>query len=146
MLVRLLRILSITALVVACAACASARLAKPEQDAAAKQFQVPSGESNIYIYRSEDIVLNTAIAVTIDGKPAGNTKQKTFILKTVPPGKYTITAQAENTDTIELVTEAGKNYFIWLEVRIGVITNHAHFHLIDEAQGKPGVRISMLIE
>jgi hypothetical protein len=143
---RLFKFLSCVILVVSCVACASARLAKPEQDVAAKQFQVPAGEANIYIYRNENIVFNNEIPVEINGKHAGNTNKETFILKSVAPGKHTITAFAENTETIEITTAVDNNYFIWLEVKIGAITNHAHFHLVDEAQGKSGVRECKLIE
>ena len=143
---RLFKFFAWVILVVSCAACATARLAKPELDMAAKQFEVPVGKSNIYIYRNEDIVFNNEIPVDIDGEPAGKTNQGTFILKSVAPGKHSITAQAENTETIEITTAADKNYFIWLEVRIGVVTNHAHFHLVDKAQGKSGVMECKLIE
>ena len=143
---RLLKFVSAVILVVSCVACASARLAKPEQDVAAKQFQVPAGESNIYIYRNENIVFNNEISVDINGKHAGNTNQKTFIFKSVAPGKHSITAFAENTEFIEITTIADKNYFIWLEVRLGAVTNHAHFHLVGEAQGKSGVMDCKLIE
>ena len=144
--VRLFKFIAWVVLVVSCTACATARLAEPELDLAAKQFQVSAGASNIYIYRNEDIVFNNEIPVDIDGKPAGDTNQGTFILKSVAPGKHSITALAENTETIELTTVADNNYFIWLEVRIGAVTNHAHFHLVDEAQGKSGVMECKLIE
>ena len=45
---------------------------------AAKQFQVPVGASNLYLYRNEDIVFNNEIPVDIDGKHAGNTIQVTI--------------------------------------------------------------------
>jgi hypothetical protein len=143
---RLIRFLSCVILAVSCVACATARLANSEQDVAAKQFQVPAGESNIYIYRNENIMFNNEIPVEVDGQPAGNTNHETFILKSVAPGKHSIAAFAENTETIEITTAADNNYFIWLEVKIGSLTNHAHFHLVDEAQGKSGVRECMLIE
>ena len=132
--------------VLSCVACATARLATSEQDVAAKQFLLPSGESNIYIYRNENIVFNNEIPVEINGKHAGDTNHQTFILKSVAPGEHSITAFAENTETIEITTVADNNYFIWLEVKMGVVTNHAHFHLVDEAQGKTGVRDCKLIE
>ena len=86
------------------------------------------------------------LSYQINGKHAGDTNHQTFILKSVAPGKHSITAFAENTETIEITTVADNNYFIWLEVKMGVVTNHAHFHLVDEAQGKTGVRDCKLIE
>ena len=145
MLLRLNRLLTIVALSIFCIACANVKFAAPDEDFAAKQFNVTSGQSNIYVYRNENIIVNTGISVEIDGKLAGNTGQKTFILKSVPAGHHTITARGENTDTIELTTEAGESYFVWLEVRVGVVTNHAHLHSVSEEKGKKGVMECKLV-
>ncbi len=146
MLLRLLHFLTIVALSTTCIACANVKFAAPNEDSKAKQFNVTSGQSNIYVFRNENLILNTGISVEIDGEHAGNTDQKTFILKSVSAGHHTITAQAENTDTIDLTTEVGKNYFVWLEVRIGAVTNHAHLHSVSEEKGKKGVKECKLVE
>ena len=143
---RLLKFLPIVTLSIVCIACASIKSAAPEEDSAAKQFNVASGKSNIYVYRNVDLILDTAVSIEIDGKSAGNTGHKTFILKSVSPGNHTITARAENTDTIDLTTAAGRNYFVWLEVRTGAITNHAHLHSVSEEKGKTGVMEGRLVE
>jgi hypothetical protein len=77
--VRLFNIIAWVILVVPCTACATAGLAEPEQDLVARQFEMPAGVSNIYIYRNQDIVFNNEMPVDIDGKPAGDTNQGTFI-------------------------------------------------------------------
>jgi len=110
------RFLLVIVFILSCAACASAQHATPYDDSAAKQFNVTNGKSNIYIYRNENLGLNTEISIDIDGKHAGNTLQETFILQSIDPGEHKITAHAENTSEIELVTEAGKIYFVWLDV------------------------------
>jgi len=142
----LYRLFPIIVIAFSLGACASARLATPEEDTVAKQFNVKNGTSNIYIYRNEGAIVSTGISVSIDDKPASDIDNDTYIFQSVSPGKRTITAHAENTETMELVTEAGKNYFIWLETRIGVITNHAHFHSVSAEKGKAGVKACKLVE
>lgn len=143
---RLLQFSTIVAISIACIACASIKFAAPDADSAAKLFNVPNGKSNIYVYRNVNVIIDTAVSIEIDGNPAGNTGHKTFILKSVSPGNHTITANAENTDTIDLNTEPGESYFVWLEVRTGAATNHAHLHSVSEEKGKKGVMESRLVE
>ena len=139
------RLLIVIFLSVICFACASVNLAEPGEDLAAKSFKVAEGKSNIYIFRNEDVILNTGVSIEIDGNPMGNTGPKTFILAKVSPGKHVIVASGENTEQLEVETMAGKNYFVWLEIRIGAITNHGHLHLVDENKGKKGVMESRLV-
>jgi len=126
-------------------ACATAQFTTPEEDSAAKRFNVKNSKSNIYIYKNENLGLNTEISVDIDGKHAGNTLQKTFILESVGPGEHTITAHAENTSKIELVTEAGKIYFVWLDVNLGAFVNRGQLRSVSEEKGKSGVMECMLV-
>jgi len=143
---RLLKFLTIVSLSIVCIACANIKFSAQDEDSAAKQFNVANGESNIYVYRNVGVIIDTAVSIEIDGKSAGNTDHKTFILKSVSPGNHTISAHAENTDTIDLTTEPGGNYFVWLEVRTGAVTNHAHLHSVGEEKGKKGVMESRLVE
>ena len=129
-----------------CISCASVKLADTDADITAKSFAVDSGKSNIYIFRNEDIVLNTPISIQVNGAPLGNTGAKTYILAKVLPGKHTIVAKGENTEKLIVETEADRNYFIWLEVRLGAVTNHGHLHLVNKAEGKKGVAESRLIK
>jgi hypothetical protein len=140
------RFLLVIVFTLSCVACATAQHATPDEDSAAKRFNVTNGKSNIYIYRNENLGLNTEISVDIDDKHAGNTLQETFILQTVDPGKHKITAHAENTSEIELITEAGKTYFVWLEVELGVVVNRGHLHSVSEEKGKAGVLECRLVK
>ncbi len=141
-----LRLFSIIVVAFSLAACASAKLATPEQDAAAKQFNPEAGKANIYIYRNEGNPFSTQISVSLDGAQAGNLDKDTYMILPVPPGRHIITAHAENRDSTEIITEEGKDYFIWLESRLGAITNHAHFHHVSEEKGEAGVSVCKLVE
>ena len=146
MKLRFPQLLTVIIISFACFACASVNLAEPDEDSAAKSFAVADGESNIYIFRSEDVILNKGVSIKVDGRPMGNTGPRTFILATVSPGKHTITATGENTEQLEVETVPGENYFVWLEIRLGAFTNHGHLHLMNEDEGKKGVMASKLIE
>lgn len=146
MFLRPLQFILITVFIMTCTACGSVQYMAPEQDSEAKQFKVADGKSNIYIYRYENVVFNTDISVDIDGQHAGVTNHKTYILQSVDPGKHTITAHAENIDELELTTEAGRNYFIWLEVNLGAVTNRAHLHSVSSQIGKAGVNECRLVK
>lgn len=146
MQVRFPQILIIVILSSISVACASINLAEPDEDSAAKLFKVETGKSNIYIFRNEDVILNTNISIEVDGKPLGNTGPGTFILTVVSPGKHIIVAKGENTDQLEVDTLAGRSYFVWLEAKLGAFTNRGHLHLVDEDEGKKGVMDSRLVK
>ena len=128
------------------ASCAPVPLAKPEQDSMAKSFSVETGKSNIYIYRNETENFNSEMAVDIDGKHVGGTTQRTFIVSSVQPGKHIIKAHGENVSEIEITTEAGKNYFVWLEVTVGAFIPRAKLHSVDQETGEAGVKECDLIK
>lgn len=77
--------------------------------------------------------------VFIDGTKIGINVSKTYLYKEVTPGTYLIVGKAENTSELELTAEAGKNYYIWQQVRMGVIKARNTIHLVDEIKGKAGV-------
>lgn len=126
--------------------CASVPKASPEQDAKAKTFAVAPGKSNIYVYRNESMGGAVKMDVALDGKPMGQTSAQTYFLFEVAPGKHTVTSKAENEVMQEVIAQAGKNYFIWQEVKMGVMYARNKLNLVDEATGKAGVAACSLIE
>jgi len=146
MLLRFFGLLPFIILFLITTGCTPVQIANPEQDVMAKSFTVDSDKSNIYIYRNETYNFDTTMAVEIDGIHAGDTKEKTFILQTVKPGKHIVTAHGENTSEIELLTEAGKNYFVWLEVAVGAFIPAARLHEVNSEIGKSGVNECTLVK
>lgn len=127
-------------------ACASVPMASTSEDQSAKSFIVPQGQSNIYVYRSETLGAAVKMPVAIDGRLAGDTAAKTFILKTVEPGEHTIVSKTENDATLTITTEPGKNYFIWQEVKMGMWVARSKLHLVDEQKGEQAVRNCKLVK
>lgn len=125
--------------------CASVPMASTERDAQAKSFAVDAAKSNIYIYRNESIGGAIKMPLVVDGKMAGDTAAKTYLLTSVEPGEHTIISRAENDASLKLKTAPGKNYFVWQEVKMGVWMARSQLHAVDEATGKEAVSECKLI-
>lgn len=127
------------------AGCASVPMASPEQDARAKSFSVKPGKANIYVYRNESMGGAVKMPVTLNGKPIGATGAKTFLLAEVSSGKHILVSKAENDYPLEVTAVAGRNYFVWQEVKMGLLQARSQLHLADEATGKLGVKECQLV-
>ena len=134
------------AVVVLASGCASVQMASPEQDTAAKSFAVKPDKANIYVYRNETFGAALKMPVALDGKLVGDTASKTYLLLQVDPGPHTVVSKTENDSTVTLNTVAGRNYFLWQEVKMGMISGRSNLQEVDEATGKAGVAECKLVQ
>ena len=132
--------------VVLLSGCASVPMANSERDNQAKKFAVKPGLSNIYVYRNESMGAAVKMDVELDGKLVGQTMAKSYFALEVLPGKHTLISKAENDSILDVNAEAGKNYFVWQEVKMGLLYARNKLQLVEEAIGKSGVAESKLIE
>jgi hypothetical protein len=128
--------LLLTALV---SGCASVPMTSTDEDMQAKSFVVQDGKSNIYVYRDESFGGAIPMTVTLDGRVAGQTGPKTFFLFEVDPGPHEVSSIAENTSVLKLDTAAGKSYFIWQEVKMGLWMARSQLQQVDDEKGRKGV-------
>lgn len=128
------------------AGCASVPMASLEKDAAAKTYAVKPDKANIYVYRNENFGAAIKMPVAIDGRLVGDTAAKTYLKVEVAPGNHTVTSKTENDASVSLQTTAGKNYFVWQEVKMGMWSARSQLHQVDEATGKAGVDECKLVE
>lgn len=126
--------------------CASVPMASKDEDAKAKTFSTAADKANVYIYRNENMGAAIKMPVLIDGRSVGDTAANTYILKALEPGKHTLVSKTENDATLDINTEAGKNYFIWQEVKMGAFAARSALHQVDEAKGKAGVKECELVK
>ena len=126
--------------------CASVPMATPEQDAAARNFAVKPDMANIYVYRNETMGAAIKMPVALNGKLVGDTASKTFLKLEVSPGKHTLLSKTENDSSLTIDAIAGRNYFVWQEVKMGAFAARSLLQLVDEATGKAGVAECKLIE
>lgn len=126
--------------------CASVPMAKHEDDVAAKKFMPPDGKSNIYVYRNEYMGGAVAMEIDLDGKQVARTRAHNYVRLIVDPGNHQITSHAENDDTVEVDAVAGKNQFIWQEVKMGVMMARTKLHIVGEDEGMQGVKECQLVD
>ncbi|HBL04714.1 MAG TPA: hypothetical protein DDZ61_19365, partial [Aeromonas salmonicida] len=62
------------------------------------------------------------------------------------PGSHTSTGKSENEDSLTLSAEAGKNYYVWQEVKMGVLMARSKVSQVSEEEGKQGVMESKLVK
>lgn len=126
--------------------CASVQMASDAQDSAAKTFQVKPGKANIYVFRNETFGAALKMPVALNGGLVGDTASKTYLLMEVDPGRHTVVSKTENDSTVEVNAVAGQNYFLWQEVKMGLMSARSNLQLVDEKTGKAGVNECKLIE
>lgn len=121
------------------AGCATVPMAPLEADTQAKSFVVPPGKSSIYVYRNESFGGGIPMTVLLDGKIAGQTGPQTYFLFEVAPGPHEVSSIAENTSTIKVTTQAGRAYFLWQEVKMGMWMARTQLQEVAPANGRKGV-------
>ena len=126
--------------------CASVPMASSEMDSAAKSFAVKPGKANIYVYRNESMGGAIKMTLILDGKLVGSTAAKTYVLLEVAPGSHTLISKTENDSTLAVSAVAGRNYFVWQEVKMGAFSARSALQLVDDAKGKAGVAECKLIQ
>jgi hypothetical protein len=125
--------------------CASVPMGSLEDDVKAKNFTPPSGKASIYIYRNENLGGAIPMTVAVNGRTLGQTAAMTFFRLDIPSGKYNVESHAENVSTLSLTTEAGNNYYIWQEVKMGMWMARSLLQQVNETTGKEAVNQCKLI-
>jgi uncharacterized protein YceK len=119
--------------------CASVEMADTAADTSAKSFAAPQGKAGVYIFRNETFGAAIKLNVTMDGKDLGQTASKTYFYEEVAPGQHTVVGRAENESRVTFDAVAGKLYYIWQEVKMGLLQARNQLQLVDEATGRAGV-------
>jgi hypothetical protein len=112
-----------------------------ESDAKAKTFSEPSsGTAGLYIYRNSVVGQALTKSISIDGKSIGKSANKVYFYKEVLPGNHTIATESEFSDnTLEIVVDAGKLYFIRQYIKLGVFVGGANLEVVSEEVGRKDV-------
>jgi Protein of unknown function (DUF2846) len=118
--------------------CASINKASLKDDAEAKAFKPNPAVSQLYVYRNETLGAALSMEVTVDGKLAGTTGPKSYFKFDLPAGKHTLTSQRDSSE-LGLITELGKIYYVWQEMKMGVFVGASKLQLVSEEVGKKGV-------
>lgn len=122
--------------------CASVEMASKAESAKAKEFNSPSqGNAGVYIYRDSFVGKALKKDVWIDGKCIGESAPDVFFYTEVEGGKnHKVDTESEfSPNTLDLMFEAGKEYFIRQFIKMGVFVGGAGLEQIPEEQGKIAV-------
>lgn len=142
---KLLAVLALAPLLLA-TGCASVPMESAEKDAAAKTYAVAPNKANIYVYRNETFGAAIRMPVALNGRLVGDTASKTYLKLEVAPGPHTVMSKTENDSVVKVNAVAGRNYFLWQEVKMGMFAAGSALREVDEATGKAGVAECMLIQ
>ncbi|MDR3087051.1 MAG: DUF2846 domain-containing protein [Azoarcus sp.] len=117
-------------------------MATKEDSAKAKEFNPPSqGNAGVYIYRDSFIGKALKKDIWIDGKCVGESAPDVFFYAEVE-GEETHKVDTESEfspNTLEMMFESGKNYFIRQFIKMGVFVGGAGVEQVAEEQGKKDV-------
>ncbi len=144
-LTRYFRALALFIAALALVGCAQVPRASVDQEAKAKQFAPQADTASLYIFRDEMFGGAITMPVNLNNQNIGHTGPKSFFHLNVAPGKYTIESVAETTTSLSIDVEAAKNYFVWQEVKMGLMSARSQLSLTDEARGRQGVQGSKMI-
>ena len=122
--------------------CASVSMATKDESVKAKEFHAPSaGNAGLYVYRNSSLGGALKKDIWIDGKCLGESAPDVFFYTEVEGGKtHKIDTESEfSANTLELMFEAGKNYFIRQYIKLGVFVGGAGVEQVPEEQGKEDI-------
>ncbi|OOF70744.1 DUF2846 domain-containing protein [Rodentibacter caecimuris] len=123
-------------------ACAKTEMTSSQQDAQAKEFNIPKkGLSGLYIYR--DSIFGSALKknLYIDDQFIGESAPKVFFYKQVKAGNHKISTESEfSNNDLNIKTDSGKNYFIRQYIKLGVFVGGANLEHVSEEKGKAAVK------
>lgn len=90
--------------------------------------------------------IGTSLSGCVPARPHANLYSSFLQPKQRAPGSHTITSKSENDATLTLSTEAGKNYYVWQEVKMGLLMARSKLSQVSEEEGKQGVMESKLVK
>lgn len=122
--------------------CASVNMAPPEASAKAKQFAAPAANNaGVYVYRNSSFGGALKKDIWIDDKCVGESAPHVFFYTEVEGGKmHKVSTESEfSPNALELMVEAGKNYFIRQYIKMGAFVGGANLEQVSEEQGKADI-------
>lgn len=125
--------------------CATVPMAKEEDSARMKRLAAAPDSAVVYLYRNETMGYSVHMDVSLDDRPFGQTVAKTYMVWQVRPGQHRLLSHSENDSEITLTVLPGRRYFVWQEVKMGLMYARTELHEVSEAQGESGVDECALI-
>ena len=118
---------------------------RPGEPVEAGPLPVRMDAATVYVYRDEIFGAILPIVVAVNGVDIGATGAYTFFELDLKPGAYRLESFAGGVSVLDLQVEAGKNYFVWQEIKLGQSRAASLLQAVDESTGSKGVRASRRI-
>lgn len=94
----------------------------------------------VYVYRDQTVGMAIGMDVLLDGQSIGKTKAKRYIRAEIAPGSHLLSCTTEAKSELPLELEAGKVYYVWQQVKMGLVVARNKLQIVDEAKGQKGVK------
>lgn len=117
------------------AGCATVQMGDAQTDARLKQFSPVKDKAALYVYRNETFGAALKMTVLLDGKILGDTASKTYLYAELEPGKHRLVSKTENDSVLDFDAIAGKIYYVWQEIKMGMWQARSHLQMMDEKTG-----------
>jgi hypothetical protein len=124
--------------------CATVQMGDTQADAKLKTFIPPQNKAALYVYRNETFGAAIKMTVILDGRILGDTASRTYLHAELEPGKHRLVSKTENDSVLDFEAIAGKIYYVWQEVKMGLWQARSLLQLVDEQTGQAGVLESQL--
>jgi hypothetical protein len=121
-------------------------MAVPQRDTDAKSFAAVADKAVVYIYRDERIGAAIKMPLMVDNKNVADTVARSYIRLELSAGNHEIVSKAENESNLTLSAEAGKVYYVWQEVKMGLMFARSKLQLMPEEKGQASVKKCTLLE
>ena len=144
-LINHLRTIALFIAALALVGCAQVPRGAQADDVKAKQFTPQADTASLYIYRPEFFGAALTMNVKVNGQFIGHTGPQSYFHLNVAPGMYKIESATDHSASLNIEVAAGKNYFVWQEVKMSVLLTNSKLTQTDEDTGRKGVMGSKLI-
>ena len=144
-LINHLRTIALFIAALALVGCAQVPRGAQADDVKAKQFTPQADTASLYIYRPEFFGAALTMNVKVNGQFIGHTGPQSYFHLNVAPGVYKIESATDHSASLNIEVAAGKNYFVWQEVKMSVLLTNSKLTQTDEDTGRKGVMGSKLI-
>jgi len=71
----------------------------------------------------------------VNGKEIGGTSAKSYFYIELTPGSYLVESRANDVDEISITVAPQQNYYIWQEIKSGIMRARGVLHWVDEPEG-----------
>lgn len=122
--------------------CASVPMESSEISNQAKQFEDPEeGNAGLYIYRDSFVGKALKKDVWVNDECVGESASSVFFYKQVPGNEeYIISTESEfSPNSLSIMLEQGKNYFIRQYIKLGVFVGGADLEIIEPEKAKESI-------